>query len=83
MNLNVTVDDKLIVGRVRNVLLSVLKIPADQLEHAVQVAHESGEDEFEPPPEVFLNQGVTRQALRMFWHFRCNLEAVMPPEARR
>ena len=83
MNMNVTIDDKLAVDKVRKAMLAAMAVPRAQLEHAVQVAHESGEDDFDIPPEVFIGQGVTRQALRMFWHFRCNLEAILPREVCR
>lgn len=77
-NINVTDADIATAHQVRKLLLGIMALPHTQLEHAVQVAHESAERDFCTPPEVFLEQGVTRQALRMFWHFRCNLTAVMP-----
>jgi hypothetical protein len=56
-----------------------LGIPLEPLERLVQEAHESTPKQMHDPQERF---PVTRQALRMFWHFRCNLEAVMPKEDR-
>jgi len=67
---------------VRQFLLAVLAMPTGPLEHLVQLAHESTAGQKDDPPEIFEGEGVSRQCLRMFWHFRCNLEAVMPPEAR-
>lgn len=80
MSTNVTDSDKRIVRDVRHLLLAVLAVPVGPLEHAVQLAHESTCDQRNDPPEVFEDLGVSRQALRMFWHFRCNLEAVMSQE---
>ena len=82
MSNNVTDADKEIVRQVRQLLLAVLAVPVGPLEHAVQLAHESTSAQRNDPPEIFEEVGVSRQALRMFWHFRCNLEAVMPPEGR-
>ena len=59
-----------------------MAVPADRLEHLVQLAHESTASQKDDPPDVFEDDGVSRQCLRMFWHFRCNLEAVMPQEGR-
>ncbi|HOD84355.1 MAG TPA: hypothetical protein PKG77_23280 [Phycisphaerae bacterium] len=80
MSINVTEIDRRLARQVRQLLLAVLAVPVGPLEHAVQLAHETDDDPYEAPPETFSNEGLTRQALRMFWHFRCNLEAVMPPE---
>jgi hypothetical protein len=80
-NPNITDGDVATVRDVRRLLLAVLAIPTGPLEHAVQLAHESTGLQKHDPDEVFDDQGVPRQALRMFWHFRCNLEAVMPQEA--
>ncbi len=68
--------------QVRKLLLGMLAVPVGPLEHVVQLAHESTSSQKDDPPEIFEAAGVTRQALRMFWHFRCNIEAVMPQEAR-
>ena len=81
-NPNITDADVATAREVRKLLLTVLAMPIGPLEHAVQEAHASGDFERKDPPEVFREYGVTRQALRMLWHFRCNLEAVMPGEAR-
>ncbi len=80
MSINVTETDRRLARQVRQLLLAVLAVPAGPMEHAIQVAHESTALQMDDPPETFEEEGVTRQALRMFWHFRCNLEAVMPPE---
>jgi hypothetical protein len=82
MSNDVTDADKEIVRQVRQLLLAVLAVPVGPLEHAVQLAHESTSAQRNDPPEIFEEVGVSRQALRMFWHFRCNLESVMPPEGR-
>jgi len=59
--------------RVAHVLDAVMDIDVGQLELLVQQAHECDIKQTGDPPEPF---GVSRQALRMFWHFRCNLESV-------
>lgn len=81
-NINVTEADVAMAQQVRRLLLSVLAVPAAPLEHLVQLAHESDDWQRQDPPEIFAEQGVTAQTLRMLWHFRCNLEAVMPREGR-
>ena len=63
------------VQQVTVALNAVLAIPPDQLERLVQQAHESNCKQKDAPPERF---PVSRQALRMLWHFRCNLDAVRP-----
>ena len=82
MAINVTDSDRQLARDVRGLLRTVLAVPADRLEHLVQLAHESTASQKDDPPDVFEDDGVSRQCLRMFWHFRCNLEAVMPPEGR-
>jgi hypothetical protein len=62
-----------IVERVQGVLADVLAIDLDALERLVQAAHESTARQRHDPPQRF---PVSRQALRMFWHFRSNLESV-------
>lgn len=74
--------DVAIARQVARVLAALLSVPVGPLEHAVQAAHESTAQQKDDPDEVFEAHGVTRQALRMFWHFRCNIEAVMPQEGR-
>lgn len=81
-NPNIVSADVETVRRVRRCIEEVLSIPAGPLEHAVQLAHESTAYQKDDPPEVFEGEGVSRQTLRMFWHFRCNLEAAMAPEDR-
>jgi hypothetical protein len=82
-NPNITPGDVALVEQLRKLLLAVLDVPADRLEHVVQLAHESGWFERNSPLEPFRHQGISRQTLRMLWHFRCNLESVMPREAHR
>ncbi len=67
MNSNVTLD------QVASALRTVMGVPVEELEQLVQEAHESGGKEMNDPPQRF---PISRQALRMLWHFRCNLEAV-------
>lgn len=59
--------------RVAKVLEVMKRIELADLELMVQRAHECDIQQIDDPPEPF---PITRQALRMFWHFRCNLEAV-------
>ncbi len=62
-----------VAQQVMTVLDATLRIPVGALEQVVQEAHESDSKQVGDPPERF---PITRQALRMFWHFRCNLESV-------
>ena len=64
---------KTTVDRVAHVLDAVMDIDVADLELLVQQAHECDVKQIGDPPEPF---PVSRQALRMFWHFRCNLESV-------
>lgn len=66
-------SDPGVVRAVVNVLDAVMTIPVERLETLIQEAHESTSKQMEDPDEIF---PVSRQALRMFWHFRCNLESV-------
>ena len=66
-------EKKTTADRVAHVLDAVMDIDVGQLELLVQQAHECDVKQINDPPEPF---GVSRQALRMFWHFRCNLEAI-------
>ena len=61
------------IDRVEHCLEEVMAIDADELEQLVQQAHECAFQQIKDPAEIF---AVSRQALRMFWHFRRNLEAV-------
>jgi hypothetical protein len=61
------------VDRVTHLLDAVKRVSIDELELLVQQAHECDVKQMAEPPEPL---PVTRQALRMFWHFRCNLESV-------
>ena len=79
-NPNIVSADIEMVRRVRRCIREILSIPAGPLEHAVQLAHDSTAYQKDDPPEVFEAEGVSRQALRMFWHFRCNLGAAMDQE---
>lgn len=60
-------------NQVVRVLEAAMRVPLDSLEQLVQEAHESTPKQMDDPPQLL---PVTRQALRMFWHFRCNLDAV-------
>lgn len=55
------------------VLAAVMEIDVATLEKLVQQAHECEIHQKDEPAEPFI---VSRQALRMLWHFRCNLESV-------
>jgi len=68
-----------VAEKVGRALETVMAIPIDDLERAMQEAHESTARQMEDPDEIF---PVSRQALRMFWHFRCNLEAVPSVKVR-
>jgi len=68
-------EERSTVDRVAHVLDAVMDIDVGQLELLVQQAHECDIKQISDPPEPF---PVSRQALRMFWHFRCNLNATMP-----
>jgi len=61
------------LNTIASALNAVLAVPIDDLEKAMQHAHECDSRQLDDPPEVFT---VSRQALRMLWHFRCNLDAV-------
>jgi hypothetical protein len=58
------------LNRVAHVLDAVRAIEVEHLEDLVRQAHECDIRQIDDPPEPF---PITRQALRMFWHFRCNL----------
>lgn len=66
-------DNPNTVDQVAHLLKAVKRIGMDDLERAVQHAHECDIRQSDDPPEPF---PITRQALRMFWHFRRNLESV-------
>ena len=79
---HVTDSDIDVVNHVHELLQTMMHVPVESLEHAVQLVHESNCHQDNDPPEIFAEWGITRQTLRMFWHFRCNLESVMPQEDR-
>ena len=54
-------------------LEAVKRLDLAKLETLMQLAHECDISQIETPPEPL---EVTRQSLRMLWHFRCNLESV-------
>lgn len=62
-----------LVDRVGHLLDKVKAIDIDDLEDLVQVAHESTARDMDDPPQPF---PISRQAIRMLWMFRRNLEAV-------
>ena len=66
-------DTSSTLGDVAELLIAAKRIGIDELERIVQHAHECDLRQTDDPPEPF---PVTRQALRMFWHFRCNLDSV-------
>jgi hypothetical protein len=65
--------NELVIQQVADVLKRAMAIDIDTLQSAVQAAHETPANQDADPPERF---AVRRQPLRMFWHFRCNLEGV-------
>ena len=58
---------------ITTVLNDVMAISLDDLEKIMQQAHECEINQITDPPERF---AISRKALRMLWHFRCNLENV-------
>lgn len=62
-----------IIGQIQKLLADVMAIDVASLEKIVQRAHETTAKQRSDPPERF---AISRQVLRMFWHFRSNLEAV-------
>jgi hypothetical protein len=66
-------DNPNTVDRVTHLLDAVKRVRIEDVELLVQQAHECDIKQVTEPPEPL---PVTRQALRMFWHFRCNLESV-------
>ena len=67
------------VDRVAHLLEAIKDIDVGDVEQLMQRAHECDIHQVDDPPE---RMTVTRQALRMFWHFRCNLESVEVTPAR-
>jgi hypothetical protein len=61
------------VDRVGHLIDGVKAIDLDDLEGLVQQAHECDIHQVTDPLEPF---PITRQALRMFWMFRRNIETV-------
>jgi len=68
-----SIEKRTTVDRIAHALGAVMAIDVGDLEKVVQYAHEHDVKQVDDPPEPL---PVTRQALRMFWHFRCNLESV-------
>ena len=66
-------DNPSTADRVAHLLDAVKRVSIDEVELLVQQAHECDIHQVADPPEPL---PITRQALRMFWHFRCNLESV-------
>ena len=58
---------------ITTILHGVMAIEIEDLEKIMQQAHECEINQITDPPERFV---ISRQALRMLWHFRCNLEDV-------
>ena len=67
MHTSITTDN------VAAAIQAVMAIPIGSLEKTVQESHACVPKQMDDPNEPFR---VSRQALRMFWHFRCNLDAV-------
>jgi len=67
------IDNSVSVDQVVALLQGVRALDLVELERLVQHAHECDIHQISDPPEPF---PVTRQALRMLWHFRSNLESV-------
>ena len=61
------------IHKVIHCLNMVMALPLDDLEKVMQQAHDSTAKQVFDPPDRF---PISRQALRMLWHFRCNIEAV-------
>lgn len=61
------------VDRVVHCLNASMDIDIDELEELLQRAHDCDIQQMQDPAEIF---PISRQALRMFWYFRRNLEAV-------
>lgn len=61
------------VQQVEQAIDAVMAVNPDQLETLVQRAHECDVFQIEEPAEPFT---VSRQAIRMLWMFRRNLESV-------
>lgn len=59
--------------QVGDALDRVTAIDVERLERLVQAAHECSPYQMREPDERY---GLSRQALRMLWHFRCNLSAI-------
>lgn len=61
------------IDRVEHCLEEVMAIDLDEFERLVQKAHECDIQQIEDPEDIF---PISRQALRMFWYFRRNMDAV-------
>ncbi|NIA07167.1 MAG: hypothetical protein GWP14_05965 [Actinobacteria bacterium] len=61
------------IDSVVHCLNATMAIDLDELEQLVEQAHECDIQQIEDPNEVF---PISRQALRMFWYFRRNIDAV-------
>ena len=61
------------IDRVQHCINATMAIDLDELERLVEQTHKCAIDQIEDPPELF---PISRQALRMLWYFRRNLEAV-------
>ena len=67
------------IERVQHCLDVTMSINLDELERLVQQSHEYDHRSMDKPPEIF---AVSRQALRMLWKFRLNLDAAnIQPES--
>ena len=61
------------IERVEHLLGAIKTIDLDQLEKIVQAAHECDIHQIDTPAEPL---PISRQALRMFWHFRHKIDAI-------
>lgn len=61
------------IDRVVHCLNAAMAIDLDELERLVEQAHECDIQQIADPDELF---PISRQALRMFWYFRRNMDAV-------
>ena len=72
-------DSNTTVDRIAAILEAAVAIDVDDLERLLQQAHECDIRQVDDPPEPFV---VSRQALRLFWRFRCSLESLEVTAAR-
>ena len=64
---------KQFLNQIEQTFQAVSDVDINRLERLVQDAHQCSVHEEKDPPEKF---AITRQALRMLWMFRRNIDAV-------